>query len=118
MTHTFKQPFSVHPGAAQGASSPPTAQASANRRQWLQAALGSAALGTASMWATPAAWAQSRRATGTDSDGRLVVVFLRGAYDGLSALVPHGDDHYYTLRPTIAIPRPNGTPQSLSLIHI
>jgi uncharacterized protein (DUF1501 family) len=112
MTHTFKQPFSVHPGAAQGASSPPTAQASANRRQWLQAALGSAALGTASMWATPAAWAQSRRATGTDSDGRLVVVFLRGAYDGLSALVPHGDDHYYTLRPTIAIPRPNGTPQS------
>jgi uncharacterized protein (DUF1501 family) len=36
----------------------------------------------------------------------LVCVFLRGAADGLSLVVPHADDNYYRLRPTIAIPRP------------
>ncbi len=41
--------------------------------------------------------------------GRLVLVFLRGAYDGLSMLVPHGDPHYAALRPTIAIAKPDGT---------
>ena len=42
-------------------------------------------------------------------NGRLVLVFLRGAYDGLSMLVPHGDPHYATLRPTIGIAKPDGT---------
>jgi uncharacterized protein (DUF1501 family) len=42
----------------------------------------------------------------------LVIVFLRGAYDGLSALVPHGDPHYYRLRPNIAIAAPDGTAQT------
>jgi uncharacterized protein (DUF1501 family) len=37
------------------------------------------------------------------------VVFLRGAYDGLSALVPHGDADYFRLRPSIAIPAPDGS---------
>jgi uncharacterized protein (DUF1501 family) len=37
----------------------------------------------------------------------LVVVFLRGAVDGLNLLVPHGEDAYYQLRPTLAIPRPD-----------
>jgi uncharacterized protein (DUF1501 family) len=41
-----------------------------------------------------------------------VLVFLRGAYDGLSALVPHGDADYYRLRPNIAIPAPDGTTQT------
>ncbi|MFN3400543.1 MAG: DUF1501 domain-containing protein [Ferrovibrio sp.] len=36
--------------------------------------------------------------------GRLIVVFLRGAYDGLSALIPWSDPHYAALRPNIAIP--------------
>ncbi|MCY7307130.1 MAG: DUF1501 domain-containing protein [Rhodoferax sp.] len=66
-------------------------------------------LGAASAWAAPGAWGQNQR---NDSDGRLVVLFLRGAYDGLSALVPHGDSNYYALRPNIAIPRPDGTPQT------
>jgi uncharacterized protein (DUF1501 family) len=46
------------------------------------------------------------------SPGRLVVVFLRGALDGLSAFVPYADPHYGTLRPTIAIGRPDGTDQT------
>lgn len=41
--------------------------------------------------------------------GRLVVVFLRGACDALSAWVPTGDPHYATLRPGIAIAPPDGT---------
>jgi uncharacterized protein (DUF1501 family) len=34
----------------------------------------------------------------------LVCLFQRGAVDGLSMLVPHGDAHYYKERSTIAIP--------------
>jgi uncharacterized protein (DUF1501 family) len=36
---------------------------------------------------------------------RLVVIFQRGAADGLNIVVPHGEASYYALRPTIAIPR-------------
>src|SRR4051812_48566301 len=36
----------------------------------------------------------------------LVCVFLRGAADGLNVVVPHADDEYYRLRPSIAVPRP------------
>ncbi len=35
----------------------------------------------------------------------LVVMFLRGGFDGLSAVVPVTDDGYYTARPTIAVPK-------------
>src|SRR3954469_16562130 len=36
---------------------------------------------------------------------RLVVLFQRGAADGLNIVVPHGDQLYYRMRPTIAIPQ-------------
>jgi uncharacterized protein (DUF1501 family) len=36
---------------------------------------------------------------------RLVVIFQRGAADGLNIVVPHGDAAYYAMRPTIAIPK-------------
>src|ERR1019366_10774981 len=42
----------------------------------------------------------------------LVAIFQRGAVDGLNVVVPHGEQSYYDLRPTIAIPRPNGTSES------
>jgi len=35
----------------------------------------------------------------------LVVLSLRGGFDGLSAIVPIGDPNYYTARPTIAVPK-------------
>jgi uncharacterized protein (DUF1501 family) len=38
---------------------------------------------------------------------RLVVLFQRGAADGLNIVVPHGESVYYSMRPSIAIPRPN-----------
>lgn len=53
------------------------------------------------------AWAA--RAAGSDSSRkRLVVIFLRGAVDGLNIVVPYGDGVYYEQRPTIAIPRAGG----------
>jgi uncharacterized protein (DUF1501 family) len=44
-------------------------------------------------------------ATGT-SGKRLVVLFQRGAADGLNIVVPHAEQAYYAMRPSIAIPRP------------
>ncbi len=42
----------------------------------------------------------------------LIAIFQRGAVDGLNVVVPHGEHEYYALRPTIAVPRPDGTPDS------
>ncbi len=39
----------------------------------------------------------------------LVVLFLRGAADVLNMVVPHGEDAYYQLRPSLGIPRPDDT---------
>ena len=36
---------------------------------------------------------------------RLVVIFQRGAADGLNIVVPHGEQQYFTMRPSINIPR-------------
>lgn len=72
------------------------------RRQFL-----STMLAASSVWAAPMAWAQN-----SNTDARLVVVFLRGAYDGLSAFVPHGDRSYYAIRPNIAIAAPDGGNQT------
>jgi uncharacterized protein (DUF1501 family) len=81
-----------------------------SHRRQLLLALAGAAVGSA-----PTVWAQTMpNASNTASapQGRLVVVFLRGAYDGLSALVPYADPHYYRLRPNIAIAAPDGTAQT------
>jgi uncharacterized protein (DUF1501 family) len=37
---------------------------------------------------------------------QLVVLFQRGAADGLNIVVPFGEPNYYRMRPSIAIPRP------------
>ena len=37
----------------------------------------------------------------------LLVVFLRGAADMLNIIVPHGEEAYYQMRPTLGIPRPD-----------
>ena len=43
----------------------------------------------------------------TSGKKRLVVVFQRGAADGLNIVVPHAESAYYSMRPTINIPRQN-----------
>lgn len=50
------------------------------------------------------AWAASADVDAANPK-RLVVIFLRGAVDGLSVVVPHGDAAYYDARRSIAIPR-------------
>lgn len=71
------------------------------RRTFLQGACcGTLAAATTRLWTPSAAFAQDP----TTVDGALVVVFLRGAMDGLSAVVPWADEAYHRLRPTIAIP--------------
>jgi len=75
------------------------------RREFLRAA---AALSAAGVFMIgPHAWA-ARALDGDPSHKRLVVVFMRGAVDGLSVVVPYGDSQYYEQRPTIAIPRTGG----------
>ncbi|HKX31871.1 MAG TPA: DUF1501 domain-containing protein [Blastocatellia bacterium] len=38
----------------------------------------------------------------------LIAIFQRGAMDGLNAVVPYGEQEYYNLRPSLAVPRPGG----------
>src|SRR5277367_1043607 len=56
---------------------------------------------------TRAVFAQETNAA-TGGRKRLVVLFQRGAADGLNIVVPHGESAYYQMRPTINIPRPGG----------
>lgn len=42
----------------------------------------------------------------------IVCVFLRGGADTLNLIVPYGDDRYYSVRPSLSIPKPNGNDQS------
>ncbi|HZL68815.1 MAG TPA: DUF1501 domain-containing protein [Candidatus Limnocylindrales bacterium] len=51
---------------------------------------------------TRAAWGAVN--TGA-SNKRLVVIFQRGAADGLNIVVPHAEPAYYAMRPSINIPR-------------
>ncbi|MBI3405510.1 MAG: DUF1501 domain-containing protein [Acidobacteria bacterium] len=45
----------------------------------------------------------------------LVVLFQRGAADGLNTVVPFGESNYYRLRPSIAIPQPKGGSKDAAL---
>jgi uncharacterized protein (DUF1501 family) len=50
----------------------------------------------------------TRAASGAEvltGNKRLVVIFQRGAADGLNIVVPHGEAAYYAMRPSINIPR-------------
>ena len=63
-----------------------------------------AVVGTAAIpsFLTRAAWG----AVGTGSGNkRLVVIFQRGAADGLNIVVPHAERAYYSMRPSINIPQ-------------
>jgi uncharacterized protein (DUF1501 family) len=58
------------------------------------------------------AWALQNRAAGQE---RLIVVFLRGAVDGLNVVIPYSDADYYTLRPNIAVARPGQSGGAIDL---
>jgi uncharacterized protein (DUF1501 family) len=78
-----------------------------SRRSTLGLLLGAPAL----LWVGPAS-AQAERSAPVPS---LITVFLRGAMDGLSLLVPHSDPSYYRYRPSIAVARPGQPGGALDL---
>src|SRR5262245_45186140 len=54
----------------------------------------------------PAFLQRAMAATPSAGKKQLVVLFQRGAADGLNIVVPFGEPDYYRLRPTISIPQP------------
>src|SRR3984885_7733587 len=73
-----------------------------NRRDLMKAFAAVAPLTVAGrVWAAPA------------TDARLLVVFLRGAYDAANVVVPIGSDFYRTARPTLGLAKPDaGNPNA------
>ena len=81
-----------------------------NRRFFLKnSAMAMFGVGSTPIWLSRALYAQDAP---SPRKKVLVAIFQRGAVDGLNVVVPHGEQRYYDLRPTIAVPRPNGTPDS------
>ncbi len=77
-----------------------------DRRVFVKAGgLALVSLGVDPVFLTRAAYATGRGERAADRKKILVCVFQRGAVDGLSMIVPHGDGLYYRERPRIAIPR-------------
>src|SRR2546428_4236924 len=56
--------------------------------------------------AMPAFLQRAVAATPMPNKKQLVVLFQRGAADGLNIVVPFGEPSYYRMRPSIAIPEP------------
>ena len=78
---------------------------STSRRIFLRnSALAMVGVGTAPLWLKRALYAADAP---SPRKKILVAIFQRGAADGLNVVVPHGEKAYYSLRPTIAIPRPS-----------
>jgi uncharacterized protein (DUF1501 family) len=69
-----------------------------NRREFLLAAAGAAAL--------PALSFSGRLFAAPTNSPRFLFVFLRGGYDCNNFLVPYSSDFYYESRPTLAIAKP------------
>jgi uncharacterized protein (DUF1501 family) len=80
-----------------------------SRRLFLKSsALAMFGVGSVPVWLSRAVYAQ----TSPQRNKILIAIFQRGAVDGLNMVIPHAEPAYYALRPSIAIPRPNGSEQS------
>ncbi len=73
-----------------------------SRRVFLKSG-GVALVGMSSM---PSFLQRAVGATRSPNKKKLVVLFQRGAMDGLNVVVPFSERNYYQMRPTIAIPEP------------
>jgi uncharacterized protein (DUF1501 family) len=63
----------------------------------------------------PAFLQRAIAATAAPSGKKLVVLFQRGAADGLNIVVPFGEPNYYRIRPSIAIPQPRAGADGVAL---
>lgn len=77
-----------------------------NRRFFLKSSgIALASVGAATL--SPSFLTRALAQTGKTGRKRiLITIFQRGAMDGLNAVVPFGDEAYYSLRPSIAVPKP------------
>jgi uncharacterized protein (DUF1501 family) len=84
-----------------------------SRRYFLKSG-GVAMLGMASL---PSFLQRAVASTTSPNKKKMVVLFQRGAMDGLNVVVPFAEPDYYRLRPTISIPAPSrgGTDAALDL---
>ena len=73
-----------------------------SRRRFLK----STGLGFLTLGLPPAFLVRTAEAQQAAKGKVMVVVFQRGAMDGLNAVIPFKDRAYYTMRPSIAIPEP------------
>ena len=76
-----------------------------SRREFLMRSTAAAAVLAAPAWLPQVAYAQAE----DTSRDVIVSIFLRGGADGLSIVPPYAENAYYTLRPTLAIARPDTT---------
>lgn len=82
-----------------------------SRRYFLKSG-GIAMVGMAAM---PAFLQRAAAASATAGKKKMVVLFQRGAVDGLNMVVPFAEPNYYLLRPTIAIQQPSGGAQGAAI---
>ncbi len=76
------------------------------RRLFLKSsALAMFGVGSAPLWLSRAVYAKGA----PQRKKILIAIFQRGAVDGLNVVIPHAEAAYYALRPSIALPKPNGT---------
>lgn len=78
-----------------------------SRRLFMKnAALAMFGVGSGPAWLSRALYAQQAP---SERKKIVITIFQRGAVDGLNMVIPHGEPAYYSLRPSIAIPRPGST---------
>jgi uncharacterized protein (DUF1501 family) len=80
-----------------------------NRRYFIKS--GSIALASFGVMAAAPSFLKRAVAESLNATARrktLIAIFQRGAVDGLNVVVPYGEHSYYDLRPSIAIPKPDG----------
>lgn len=97
--------MSVHESTSECESQACAEYYALSRRRFM-AVSGSAAaiMAAAPAWLPRVALAKDHRGSMRDV---MVSIFLRGASDGMSMVVPYGEAAYYSNRPTLAIPRPD-----------
>src|SRR4029077_11511999 len=63
----------------------------------------------------PAFLQRAIAATPASGKKQLVVLFQRGAADGLNIVVPFAEPNYYRMRPSIAIPEPRSGKENVAM---
>ncbi len=94
----------AHMGATETVATP-----SANQSITRRAVLATAGIGALFLGSRRSALSQVAISPDSGQSERnvLVVIFLRGGLDGISAVVPYREDRYYQLRPTLGLAAPS-----------